>query len=52
MPTYSCMIVKTNSYSRDEVGKVVQLRANVEGLKLGDGVLERLAEEGERASLR
>jgi RuvB-like protein 1 len=46
------MIVKTNSYSREEVGKVVQLRANVEGLKLGEGVLEKLSEEGERASLR
>lgn len=47
-----CMIVKTNSYNREEVGRVVQLRATVESLKLGEGVLERLAEEGERASLR
>jgi RuvB-like protein 1 (pontin 52) len=46
------MIVKTQSYTRGEVGKVVQLRALVEGLKLGSGVLDRLAAEGEKSSLR
>ena len=46
------MIVKTQSYTRGEVGKVVQLRALVEGLKLGPGVLDRLAAEGEKSSLR
>lgn len=46
------MIVKTQSYTRAEVGKVVQLRAVVEGLRLGPGVLERLAAEGEKSSLR
>ncbi|KAG6861827.1 RuvB ATP-dependent DNA helicase pontin [Termitomyces sp. Mi166 len=47
-----CMIVKTESYTREQVGKVVNLRAIVEGLKLGPGVLETLAAEGERTSLR
>jgi len=47
-----CMIVKTQSYTREEVGKVVQLRAHFEGLRLGSGVLERLAAEGEKSSLR
>lgn len=47
-----CLIVKTDSYKREDVAKVVQLRANVEGLKLGEGVLERLAIEGENSSLR
>lgn len=47
-----CLIVKTSTYNRDEVGKVVQIRAQVEGLKLGTGVQEKLAEEGERSSLR
>ncbi|TFK65083.1 RuvB-like helicase 1 [Pluteus cervinus] len=47
-----CMIVKTDAYSREEVGKVVQLRAGVEGLKLGPGVVEKLAAEGEKSSLR
>ncbi|CAL1702013.1 unnamed protein product [Somion occarium] len=47
-----CLIVKTDGYKRDEVAKVVQLRANVEGLKLGPGVLDRLALEGEKSSLR
>ncbi|KAJ7583426.1 RuvB-like helicase 1 [Mycena floridula] len=47
-----CMIVKTETYNRDQVARVVQLRATVEGLKLSPGVLERLAAEGERSSLR
>ena len=47
-----CMIVKTEGYTTEQVAKVVQLRANVEGLKLGEGVLERLAQEGEKSSLR
>ncbi|KAF7338531.1 DNA helicase [Mycena venus] len=47
-----CMIVKTDGYTREQVGKVVQLRANVEGLRLGSGVLDRLAVEGEKSSLR
>jgi RuvB-like protein 1 (pontin 52) len=46
------MIVKTEAYSREQIGKVVQMRANVEGLKLGPEVLDRLAAEGERGSLR
>ena len=46
------MIVKTDAYSRSQVGKVVQLRAQVEGLRLGSGVLDKLAAEGERGSLR
>lgn len=47
-----CLIVKTDGYHREQIAKVVQLRASVEGLKLGPGVLERLAEEGERGSMR
>lgn len=31
---------------------MVQVRAGVEGLRLGPGVLDKLALEGERASLR
>lgn len=45
------MIVKTDGYTRDQVGKVVQVRATVEGLKLGKGVIDRLAVEGEKSSL-
>jgi len=48
----SCLIVKTESYTREQVAKVVQLRANTEGLKLGEGVIDRLAIEGEKSSLR
>lgn len=46
------MIVKTESYTTEQIAKVLQLRANVEGLKLGAGVLEKLASEGEKSSLR
>ena len=48
----SCLIVKTDGYTRDQVAKVVQLRANTEGLKLGEGVIDKLAIEGEKSSLR
>jgi RuvB-like protein 1 (pontin 52) len=44
--------VKTDGYTRDQVGKVVQLRAMVERLKLGEGVIDQLAAEGEKSSLR
>lgn len=50
--TPRCLIVKTESYTREQVAKVVELRATVEGLSLGDGVLDRLSAEGARRSLR
>jgi RuvB-like protein 1 (pontin 52) len=46
------MIVKTDGYNREQVARVVSVRANVEGLRLGTGVLDKLASEGERSSLR
>ncbi|KAF4615978.1 hypothetical protein D9613_011271 [Agrocybe pediades] len=47
-----CLIVKTDAYTREQIGKVVQMRANVEGLKLSPEVVEKLAEKGESSSLR
>jgi RuvB-like protein 1 (pontin 52) len=47
-----CLIVKTETYTREQIAKVVQIRASIEGLTLGDGVLEKLAAEGEKGSLR
>jgi len=47
-----CLIVKTDGYTSDQIGQVIQLRATVEGLNLDDGVIERLAAEGEKSSLR
>lgn len=44
--------MKTEPYDQSDVAKVVQVRATVEGLKLGPGVLDRLAKEGARSSLR
>jgi DNA helicase TIP49 (TBP-interacting protein) len=46
------MIVKTDAYTREQIGKVVQMRANVEGIKLLPDVLDKLAGEGEKSSLR
>ncbi|KAH9936775.1 RuvB-like helicase 1 [Epithele typhae] len=47
-----CLIVKTMPYNQDAIAKVLQLRANIEGLKLGEGVLDRLAAKGSDSSLR
>ena len=49
---FRCLIVRTEPYNKDAISKVLQLRANVEGLKLGDGVLDRLASRGADSSLR
>jgi DNA helicase TIP49 (TBP-interacting protein) len=46
------MIVKTDGYNREQIEKVVNLRATVEGLKLGPGVLDQLGAIGEKTSLR
>ena len=53
VPWARCLIVRMDSeaYTCEQVGNVVQLRAAVEGLQLGPGVLEKLAAEGERNSL-
>lgn len=52
MHLHRCLIVKTETYTQEQVGRVVQIRANVEGLTLGEGVLEKLATDGEKGSLR
>lgn len=46
------MIVKTDVYKKDEIARIINLRADIEGLKLGDSVLAKLADEGDRSSLR
>ena len=46
------MIVKTDAYTREQIGKVVQMRANVEGLKMSPEVVDKVAGEGEKSSLR
>ena len=52
IPSHRCLIVKTDAYNKEQIGKVVQLRANVEGLKLGAAVVENLSIVGEKSSLR
>jgi RuvB-like protein 1 (pontin 52) len=46
------MIVKTTPYSSEEIAAVVSIRAQVEGLRLGEGVLDKLSEIGTKSSLR
>ncbi len=46
------MIVRATTYNKEEIAKVLQLRANVEGLQLGEGVLDTLAQKGVDSSLR
>jgi RuvB-like protein 1 (pontin 52) len=52
MMTNRCLIIKTETYNVEQIQKVIALRAAIEGLTLGPGVLDKLAREGEKASLR
>ena len=47
-----CMIVKTALYARDEIRAVLDLRSRVEGIHLRPEALDRLADEGDKSSLR
>ncbi len=47
-----CMIVRTQVYRRDEIRKVLETRCKVEGLGVAREALDRLADEGEKSSLR
>lgn len=47
-----CMIVKTATYSRDEIRSVLETRCRVEGITLKREALEELANQGEKSSLR
>ncbi|WVQ82272.1 RuvB-like helicase 1 [Cryptococcus sp. DSM 104549] len=47
-----CMIVKTQLYSRDEIRRIVEMRCKVEGISVSAEALDRLADEGEKSSLR
>ena len=46
------MIVKTSLYTRDEIRKVLELRCRIENISLRQEALDRLADEGEKSSLR
>jgi RuvB-like protein 1 (pontin 52) len=47
-----CMIVRTMPLGRDEMREVLAIRASVEGLSVGPAALDRLADEGEKSSMR
>lgn len=47
-----CMIVRTEQYTVAQIIRVIELRATVEGLTMGEGVPQKLAEAGENSSLR
>eukprot|EP00754_Rhynchopus_humris_P035350 Rhum_TRINITY_DN16869_c0_g1::Rhum_TRINITY_DN16869_c0_g1_i1::g.164691::m.164691/K04499/RUVBL1, RVB1, INO80H; RuvB-like protein 1 (pontin 52) len=46
------LVIKTMRYSREELIKIVDIRAQVEGLQLDEAALKYLGEVGERTSLR
>eukprot|EP01064_Diplonema_japonicum_P033955 TRINITY_DN6853_c0_g1_i2.p1 TRINITY_DN6853_c0_g1~~TRINITY_DN6853_c0_g1_i2.p1 ORF type:complete len:460 (+),score=161.64 TRINITY_DN6853_c0_g1_i2:583-1962(+) len=46
------LIVKTLAYSREELMQIVDIRAQVEGLKLDTSAIAMLGEVGDRTSLR
>ena len=47
-----CLIVKTDAYSKEQTGKVMQLRGDVEEIKLSLAIAEQLSVVGEKSSLR
>lgn len=47
-----CMIVRTYPLERDEIKTVLDIRARVEGLEVSAEALDRLADEGEKSSMR
>ncbi|EKM60207.1 uncharacterized protein PHACADRAFT_167633 [Phanerochaete carnosa HHB-10118-sp] len=49
---YCCLIFKTDSYTNANIAKIMQVLANIEGLKLGSSVLEQLAMEGKKSLLQ
>ena len=51
LPKLRCMIMKMDGYTHDRIGQVVQLCASVEGLKLGQCVVDQWAAEGQKSSL-
>ena len=46
------LIIKTESYNREETAAILQIRADVEGVKLEQSGLDALTEIGTAASLR
>ncbi|KAM0752477.1 putative RVB1-RUVB-like protein [Meredithblackwellia eburnea MCA 4105] len=47
-----CMIVRTLPYERDEIKRVIEIRAKVEGLVVSPEALDKLADDGVKSSLR
>jgi DNA helicase TIP49 (TBP-interacting protein) len=46
------LIIKTEAYSSAEIAQILQIRADVEGVKLDQTGLDALTEVGNTASLR
>jgi RuvB-like protein 1 len=46
------LIIRTLPYTLDETRLIIRLRAKTEGLTVSDVALDKLAEEGEKSSLR
>jgi len=46
------LIIRTSVYTTDDIMRIVDIRANVEGVQLDDAALAKIGEIGERTSLR
>jgi RuvB-like protein 1 (pontin 52) len=46
------LIIRTLPYTLEETRLIIRLRAKTEGLTVSDAALDKLAEEGEKSSLR
>ncbi len=46
------LIISTRPYTREEIRKILEIRAEEEGVKLSEEAMEKLTEIGEKATLR
>ena len=46
------LIISTRPYTREEIRKIVEIRANEEGVKLSEEALDKLTDVGEQSTLR
>jgi len=46
------LVIPTTHYQPDEIRRIIKIRATTEGASVTDGAVEKIAEHGERVSLR
>ncbi|WWC93920.1 RuvB-like helicase 1 [Kwoniella sp. B9012] len=47
-----CMIVKTSLYKKEEIKRILEMRCKIENIQITGEALDKLAEQGEKTSLR